>query len=160
MEVGIATLLMLVDIIIFWKLVSIVYHKQWDVFSSKFVFSIVTLLVGVAIVAFVSDTLEGKAKVFMLIFGSTLSIFMVLLNLAIFYLVRKMKYVEATIPLSVYKELKKYGGELKEDTMVCLIPRKDIFDVEILLEKTKTSKNNQNKKIEKLDDSEEIQEIE
>lgn len=157
MEVGIATLIILVDLMVFWKLVSLVYQKQWDVFSSKFVFSIVTLLVGIAIVAFVADTLEGKAKVFMLIFGLTLSVLMILLNLAIFYLVRKMKYVEATIPLSVYKELKKYGGKLKEDTMVCLIPRKDIFNVEILLEKTKTS---QNKKIEKLDDNEEIQEIE
>jgi len=154
MELGIVTTVMLIDIMIFWRLVSMVYKKQWDVFSSKVVFSIITGLLGVIAVSFISDLAIGKDKAMVLIFGTVFTLIMIGLNLAMFYLVRKMKYVEATIPLSAYQELKKHGGELKEDSMVCLIPRKDIFDIDKFLEKSKYAKQKE-ERLERLKDKEE-----
>jgi len=160
MELGIVTTVMLIDIMIFWKLVSMVYVKQWDVFSSKIVFSIFTGLLGVIAVSFISDLTIGKDKAMILIFGTVFTLVMIGLNLAMFYLVRKMKYVEATIPLSAYLELKKYGGELKEDKMVCLIPRKDIFDLDKFLEKSKYAQQKKDRLERLKEKEEEIEEIE
>lgn len=153
MEFGTLTLIMLFDLIVFWKLVSLVYAKQWDVVSSKIIFSIITAMVCVSAVSFLSDNFEGKEKAMLLIFGSMFSLIIMLLNLWMFSLVRKMKYVEATIPLSAYQELKKYGGELKEDKMICLIPRKDIFDIDQFLVNAKESQKllDEQKKLEQLE---------
>lgn len=149
MEIGFITIAILCDIIIFWRLVSLVYEKQWDVFSSKMIFSIGTAFIAIIIVSFASDFFIGKQKVMLLIFGSLMSLVMIGLNLGMFYLVRRMKYVEATIPLGAYQELKRYGGELKEDRMICLIPRKDIFDLDIFLAKTRNTQLVQKEEIKK-----------
>jgi len=157
MEIGFVTIAILCDIIIFWRLVSLVYEKQWDVFSSKMIFSIATALIAIVVVSFASDFFTGKQKVMVLIFGSLMSLIMIGLNLAMFYLVRRMKYVEATIPLTAYQELKRYGGELKENKMVCLIPRKDIFDLDMFLAKTRDTQMNKNEELEnKKNNSEDI----
>ncbi|MEA3314477.1 MAG: hypothetical protein U9Q30_01310, partial [Campylobacterota bacterium] len=85
MEIGFITIAILCDIIIFWRLVSLVYEKQWDVFSSKMIFSIGTAFIAIIIVSFASDFFTGKQKVMLLIFGSLMSLVMIGLNLAMFY---------------------------------------------------------------------------
>ncbi|MEA3304920.1 MAG: hypothetical protein U9Q15_04280 [Patescibacteria group bacterium] len=149
--ISIMCILLIIDIIISWRLVSMVYDKQWDVKSSMIIYGVITAIYSIGTVGFISDLVPENKQNITLIMGIPFIILMIVINVLMFIAVRKLKYVEASIPLQAHQELKKYKGSLKEENMVCLVPRKEIFNVQVYLEIAKRKNQQELEDIEIID---------
>ena len=119
-----------ISMLLTWVLVLSIKKYQWDIKSAQVLLIVILTVVGVLLLAIMVSKLEGdmteKTRNLTTIFGVLVVIINIVISLIVMHFIRKMLYMQATFRITH----KNKDATLAEDTMTCLITRKEVLNVQ------------------------------